>query len=54
MCNLLVNGAGLHQFFMCANPGNSAFVQNDDLVCIHDRTDTLCDQNNSGTGCFLF
>ena len=39
---------------MCADPGHSAFVQDNNLVCIHDRADTLSNQNNSGMGGFLF
>ena len=39
---------------MCADTGNFAFVEYNDLICSHDRADPLCNNQHGRIGCFDF
>ena len=39
---------------MCADTGNFAFVEYNDLICSHDRADPLCNNQHGRIGCFGF
>ena len=51
-CNLSIHLTVFQQFFMCSLPYNSSFIQYQNLLCVQNRTDSLC-YNNYGTVCYI-
>ena len=39
---------------MSADPGHVTFIHNNDLICIQDRIDPLCDDNDSAVAHLFF